>query len=67
MPHYALTMGTVPIMHSKQIIMVATGSSKADAVYETVHGEITPGCPASILQVHPDVHIFLDKEAAARL
>lgn len=67
MPHYALTMGTASILRSKQIIMIATGSSKADAIFETINGEITPHCPASILQVHPDVHIFLDKEAAAKL
>lgn len=67
MPHYALTMGTVSIMKSKQIIMVATGKSKQDAIYEMVNGDISPACPASVLQLHPDVHIFLDKEAAERL
>lgn len=67
MPHYALTMGTVSIMKSKQIILIATGKSKQDAIYGMVHGDITPSCPASVLQLHPDVHIFLDKEAAERL
>ncbi len=67
MPRYALTMGTVSIMKSKQIIMIATGKSKQDAIYGMVHGDITPSCPASVLQLHPDVHIFLDKEAAERL
>lgn len=67
MPHYALTMGTVSIMKSKKIIMVATGKSKQDAIYEMVHGDISPACPASVLQLHPDVHIFLDAEAAERL
>lgn len=67
MPRYALTMGTVSIMKSKQIIMIATGKSKQDAIYGMVHGDITPSCPASVLQLHPDVHIFLDREAAQRL
>ena len=67
MPHYALTMGTVSFMKSKKIILIATGASKADAIYGLVNGEITPNCPASILQVHPDVHIFMDKAAAAKL
>lgn len=67
MPHYALTMGTVSIMKSKQIILVATGKSKQDAIYGMVHGDISPSCPASVLQLHPNVHIFLDKAAAARL
>ena len=67
MPRYALTMGTVSIMKSKQIIMIATGEAKKDAIYGMVHGDITPACPASVLQLHPDVHIFLDKAAAVRL
>ena len=63
MPHYALTMGTVSIMKSKQIILIATGRGKADAIDGLVNGDITPSCPASVLQLHPDVHIFLDKAA----
>lgn len=67
MPHFALTMGTVSIMKSKQIIMIATGRSKQDAIYGMVNGDITPACPASVLQLHPNVHVFLDKAAAGRL
>ena len=67
MPHYALTMGTVSIMKSKQIILIATGCGKADAIDGLVNGDITPSCPASVLQLHPNVHIFLDKAAASLL
>ena len=67
MPDSALTMGTVSIMKSKQIILIATGRSKSDAIDGLVNGDITPSCPASVLQLHPNVHIFLDKAAAARL
>lgn len=67
MPHYALTMGTASIMKSKKLVLIATGVSKADAVYGMVNGDITPNCPASVLQLHPDAYIFLDKDAAAKL
>ena len=67
MPEYALTMGIGDIMRSRKIILIATGKSKADAIYGLVNGDISPSCPASILQVHPDVHIFMDKDAASRL
>ena len=67
MPPYALTMGTVSIMKSKQIILIATGKSKSDAVHGLVNGDISPSCPASVLQLHPNVHIFMDKDAASRL
>lgn len=67
MPHFALTMGTASIMKSKKIVLIATGASKQDAIYEMVNGDISPACPASVLQLHPDAYIFLDKDAAAKL
>ena len=67
MPHYALTMGIGDIMRAKKIVLIATGASKAKAIKALVEGEVTPECPASILQLHSDVTIFLDKESAALL
>lgn len=67
MPHYALTMGTVSIMRSKEIFMIATGESKKDAIFEMINGDISPLCPASALQLHPNVHVFIDADAAKRL
>ncbi len=66
MPHYAITMGIGSIMRAKSIVLVATGESKAEAVKAMIDGDVTPQCPASILQQHADVTVFLD-EAAARL
>ena len=67
MPHYALTMGIEQIMRAKKVVLIATGSKKAEAVKNMVEGEITPSVPASILQKHSDVVIFLDEEAASLL
>ena len=67
MPHFALTMGTASIMRSNEIFMIATGESKKDAIYEMVYGDISPLCPASVLQLHPNVHVFIDLDAAKRL
>ena len=67
MPHYAMTMGIGSIMRSKKIILIATGDKKAEAVRDMVKGPVTPHCPASILQQHPDSVIFLDEAAAALL
>lgn len=65
MPHYAMTMGIGSIMRSKKIILIATGDKKAEAVRDMVKGPVTPQCPASILQQHPDTIIFLDEAAAS--
>lgn len=67
MPRYAMTMGIGSIMRSKKIILIATGSSKAEAVKEMINGPVTPGCPASILQQHADTVILLDEAAASLL
>lgn len=67
MPEYALTMGIGDIMRARKIILIATGASKAEAVKALVKGEVTSECPASILKLHADVTVFLDKESAALL
>ena len=67
MPEYALTMGVGTIMKAKKILLIATGNAKAEAVYNTVKGPVTPRCPASVLQTHPDAVLMLDEAAAALL
>ncbi len=67
MPHYAITMGIGSIMRARKIILIATGGGKAEAIKATVEGEVTPHCPASILQKHDDVTLFLDEAAASLL
>jgi glucosamine-6-phosphate deaminase len=65
-PHKAISMGIKTIMHSKKIILLASGSEKAKTIHAMIHGNITPELPASILQLHPDATVILD-EAAAEL
>lgn len=67
MPEYALTMGIGDIMRCRKIILIATGESKAKAVKELVEGEVSSYCPATILKLHGDVTVFLDKESASLL
>ncbi len=66
-PKSAVTMGLASIMRAKKIILIATGANKADAVAGMIEGEKTTDCPASILQDHPEVYVFLDREAASKL
>lgn len=67
MPRYALTMGIQSIMKAKKIVLIATGASKAEAVKNAVKGEVTPMCPASVLQNHPNCIFLLDTAAASLL
>ena len=66
-PRQALSMGIKNIMNAKSIIMVASGKNKAVAVKGMVNGAITPELPASVLQLHPNVVLVCDKDAASLL
>ena len=66
-PTMAITQGLASIMRAKKIIMIATGDNKAEAVYGMLKGPKGVECPASILQDHPEVYVFLDKAAAKLL
>jgi glucosamine-6-phosphate deaminase len=66
-PTKALSMGIKTIMYSKRIVLLASGLSKADSICKTINGKINPEIPASILQLHQDVTVILDKEAASKL
>ena len=63
-PKTALTMGLGGIMKSKKIIVIASGESKAEAVKAMVNGKISTKMPASMLQMHRDVTVVVDKAAA---
>lgn len=66
-PKKAFTMGIKQIMQAKQILILASGKNKAEAVYKTVYGKITEEVPASVLQLHPNCILIADKEAASKL
>ncbi len=62
-PRQAYTMGTQTIMNARCILMVANGENKAQAVHDMCFGPIVPTCPASILQLHPNVFVVCDDAA----
>lgn len=62
-PKYAITMGMKAIMQAKKILLVANGAGKADILYQSLFGPITPAVPASILQLHPNVTVIADDAA----
>lgn len=66
-PTHCLTQGLGTIMAAGHIILVATGSSKAEAVQHLVEGAVSALWPATVLQHHPHVTVLLDDAAAQRL
>lgn len=66
-PKTALTVGIGTICDAKQVMIIANGSNKADAVYHCVNGKVSTEWTCTALQNHPDAIIIVDKEAAAKL
>lgn len=62
-PKYAITMGIKAIMQAKKLLLVANGAGKAEILYRSLFGPITPHVPASILQLHNDVTVVADEDA----
>ena len=66
-PKMALTLGLGTMMSARKVYLMAWGEGKADVVSRIVESEPDPSCPASIFQHHPNVHMFVDKDAAGLL
>ena len=66
-PKYAITMGIGTIMEADEILLVASGKAKAEAIHQTVEGPITQMVPASVVQMHRNVTLLLDEAAASKL
>lgn len=66
-PMHCVTQGLATIMTSHHPVLIATGENKADAVAALVEGPVSATCPASVLQLHPKVTVYVDEAAAAKL
>jgi len=66
-PRQAVSLGIGSIMKAKQILLIATGKDKAHAVKMMLQDSVSPAVPATILRVHPNVIVLIDKEAASEL
>ena len=66
-PKRAYTMGIKTIMQAKKILLVVSGADKAEALYKTVCGPVTPQVPGSILQLHNNVVVVADEAALSKI
>ncbi len=66
-PAQALTLTIPTLMKIPRLIVSVPGRRKAESVRRTVTDPISPACPATILRVHPDVTLYLDRESASEL
>jgi glucosamine-6-phosphate deaminase len=66
-PREALSMGMGTILKASAIALIATGERKAACVQRMIRGPLTTRLPASFLQTHRNVEVFLDGAAAAQI
>lgn len=62
-PTHAITLTIPALLSAEKMVCVVPGPTKAWAVRETLKGEISESCPASILRRHPKSELYLDCEA----
>ena len=66
-PRQAVSLGIGAIMRARQVVLIATGPDKAQAIHDSVLENVIPQVPCSILRYHPNAIFLLDREAASLL
>lgn len=66
-PKRALTLTIPTLLKIPKLIVSVPGPRKARIVLRTLQDPMSPACPATILRVHRDVTLYLDRESAAEL
>lgn len=67
LPRLAITMGVGTILDARQCLLLAVGAHKAQAIAAAIEGPVTAQVTASALQLHRDVVVMLDEQAASQL
>ncbi len=66
-PSRAVSMSVRQILKSREIICIVPDARKAEAVRACFEGDVSPMAPASILRMHANTTVYLDRDSAARL
>lgn len=66
-PTQAYTLTIPTLMAAKKLFCIVPAPTKADAIKNTILGEITEACPASILRTHSNATLYCDADSAKYL
>lgn len=66
-PQYAYTLGIKTIVSARNIVVMAFGAEKADAVFKMLYARDDSLVPAAFLQIPAEVTVYADGDAAAKL
>jgi len=66
-PTHCITQGLGTILRARQLVLLAFGSNKAQAVAAALEGPVSSAVPGSVIQQHPRATVIIDEDAAAGL
>jgi glucosamine-6-phosphate deaminase len=66
-PRHAITMGIGTIMEARELVLLASGAGKAEAIRASAEGPLTAMVPGSMVQMHRRAYLFVDEAAGSRL
>ncbi len=64
---YGITVGLKHLQEAKVALLMANGTSKAEAIFKTLNDPVSENWPATIFQKMPTAQVFVDQAAAANL
>lgn len=64
--HKGITLGPANLLEAEVVFLLAQGQKKAGVIRKLVEGEINPAFPASMLRLHPNSQLYIDREAASQ-
>ncbi|MNZ79423.1 Glucosamine-6-phosphate deaminase [compost metagenome] len=70
-PTHAITLTIPALLSGQHLYCIVPGRAKRAALQQTLHGDISTSCPATILRRHPsctlyaDAHSYGDEEASS--
>ncbi|HVG11431.1 MAG TPA: 6-phosphogluconolactonase [Flavisolibacter sp.] len=62
-----LTLGLATLLEAKHLMLLASGTSKTDSVYDMLHAPESEAIPSTLIRHHENIRVYLDKVAAERL
>lgn len=66
-PTHAMTLTIPALCRAKRLFCVVPAATKAWAVNETINGEVSEHCPASVMRRHENATLYVDSDSASEL
>ena len=64
---YYVTMGPRSVLHTKEIVLIVNGKHKAEILKRILTEDVSMDCPSTVFQLHPNVTLIIDEDAASQL